>query len=95
MILNNYTLLSNGSATGDAVQILRGKYQFHVSGTFSGATVTLQWRRDSDRDWTAVSAAATLTAVGNPRVDLGDGQVRVLIASGSPSGLYVYLMGLE
>lgn len=95
MILNNYELLANGSATGDAKNILRGKYQFHVSGTFSGATVTLQWRLNADRDWTAVSTAATLTAAGNPRVDIGDGQVRVLVASGTPSGLYASLLGLE
>ena len=89
-----YTLLSNESATGTAVQVLRGKYHFHIKGTFGGATATLQYS-DDNSTWTTLSSSAVFTAAGNTGVMLTEGYVRVLIAGGSPSALYATLGGVE
>ena len=93
--LRNVTLLENGSETGAAKPVERGSYHFNVTGTFGGTTATLQYRPAAARDWTTVASLAVLTAVGNVRVDLGEGEVRLLVAGGTPSGLYAYLRALS
>ena len=93
-IYGKYTLLSNASATGSSVQVLRGKYQFHMRGTFGGTTATLQYSEDNST-WTTLDSLAVFTVAGNVGVYVADGYVRALVAGGSPSGLYAFLMGLE
>lgn len=92
--LNNYTLLSNESATGASKQVLRGKYHFHIRGTFSSATATLQYSEDNST-WTTLDSLAVFTAAGNVGVYVGDGYVRVSLSGGSPSAMYASLKGLE
>lgn len=81
-------LLSNASATGSAAQWPGGKGSFVLAGTVSGATITLQTLGPDGSTWLTVSSATTLTAVGHANFDLGPGQIRCLVASGTPSGLY-------
>lgn len=82
------TLLSNASATGSAVAWPGGKGAFSLAGTVGGATITLQYLGPDGSTWLAAAAATTLTAVGLGVFELPNGQIRALVAGGSPSGLY-------
>lgn len=78
-------LIDNGSATG-AQQTWPGGYgYFAVAGTFGGATVSLQLLGADGSTWTTVGS---LTAAGGTAYHLPPGQIRALVAGGSPSGLY-------
>lgn len=82
------TLLSNASATGSAVMWNGGRGQLQVSGTFGGATVTLQILGPDGATYLSVGADAALTDVGVVNFDLPPGLIRAHVASGSPSALY-------
>lgn len=90
MANESYTLLSNASATGTAVEIPRGRYCFEVDGTFDG-TVTLQKLGPDGSSYISVGADAELTAEGAVLVDLPATTVRAHVGSGSPSALYATL----
>lgn len=87
------TLLSNASATGTAVQWPGGKGAFMLAGTVSGATVTLQILGPDGATW--LTGATALTAVGISVFDLPCGQIRALVASGTPSGLYAVALPIK
>ena len=81
-------LLSNASATGSGVTWGGGRGVFSLAGTVSGATITLQYLGPDGSTWLAAGSATTLTGVGLGAFELPPGQVRALVAGGTPSGLY-------
>lgn len=96
---NVYTLASGASATGSAVAIRGGEYIFSVeyAGT---ATLTLQVQSPNGT-WLTVNefnaSPVSFTASGmQTAIDLPMGNVRVNVASGTPtaSSIYAYLIGL-
>lgn len=95
---NSYTLLTNGTATGSAVAIRGGEYMFQVDGTPAGATIQLQVQLPTGT-WSQVLVFANslvqFTVLPNSQtgIDLPAGNVRVFI-SGTPTGVYAYLIGL-
>ena len=89
-------LLNNAAATGPEVLIPKGEYCFSCSGTWAGATATLQRRTvDVSAAWLAVGVEATLTANGQCLCELPGGLYRVLIAGGPPSAMYANLEPTE
>lgn len=85
-------LLSNASATGDAVRVNKaGDYIFSADGTFDGATVQLQLRSPDGSSWLDIDDAA-LTAQGAVVVTLGaTSEVRAAVSGGTPAALYAEL----
>jgi hypothetical protein len=83
-----FTLISNGSATGSSVIWRGGKGTFIVTGTFGGATVTLQFLGIDDTTWVDVGAEAALTADGIVGFELAAGMIRAEVVGGTPSALY-------
>lgn len=91
----SYKLIENGAATGTAVKVEAGRYLFGVpDGTFSNATVALQWRPESGRTMRTIDALAALTTHGYVGVWLPAGEVQATVTGGPPSGVYAYLMRL-
>lgn len=96
---NQYVLLSNGSANGNAVAIKGGEYMFQVEGTAGGATAALQIQTPNGT-WAPVtvfsnSAVSTTTLpYAQTGVDLPAGNVRIALTGGTPTGIYAYLIGL-
>jgi hypothetical protein len=80
------TLLNNASATGAAATWNGGAGVFAVVGTFTGATVALEYLGPDGTTW--VASAAGLTANGLQRFALPPGQIRASVTGGTPSGLY-------
>lgn len=85
---NQLKLLVNGSATGTAQRWPGGKGFFSAAGTFSGATVSLQYQGPDNSTW-ITPASASLTAAGGFVFELPPCNMRALVAGGAPSGLYV------
>lgn len=90
-------LLSNASATGSSVRWWGGRGVFVVpSGTFSGATVKLQWSLDNstflDVDRSG-DTYVTLTAAGAGRFELPPCHIRAAITGGPPSGINAFVKG--
>ena len=81
-------LLTNAAATGAAQDWPGGYLEFICSGTFGGATVTLQTLGPDDATWVAVDASTTLTAAGEATVLVARGRIRALVAGGAPAALY-------
>ena len=79
-------LLDNASATGSFVEVTGGRYIWAAEGTFSSATLQLQF---TGPNGTAIDiAGAVLAANGAIEVMIANGsRVRVAI-TGSPSGMY-------
>jgi hypothetical protein len=96
---NIYTLLSNGSATGLAVNIRGGQYTFTAEGTAGGATIALQVQTPNGT-WSNVNifnnspVSTTTLPYDQTAIDLPAGTARVLITGGAPSGIYASLVGL-
>lgn len=94
-----YTLLTAGSATGAAVPIKGGEYQFMVDGTVGASTISLQVQSPSGV-WMDVqvftgSVVKFTTLPGNQSaIDLPAGSVRCACTGGTPSGINAYLIGL-
>lgn len=94
-----YTLGTNLSATGNAVPIRGGEYQFMVDGTVNGATISLQIQSPSgawmDAQVFTNSIVRFTTLPGNQTsISLPAGNVRVGVSGGPPSGVNAYLIGL-
>lgn len=88
----HYALLANASATGSAVAWPGGRGTFSVpAGTFSGATVKLQWSPDEGTTYLDVDNSGdtyvTLTAAGAGNFELPPCLIKATI-SGSPTGIY-------
>lgn len=80
-------LLSNANASGVAsVPLNGGQYIWKVTGTFGGATATLQSLGPDNSTYQDVT---TLTANGQALVNVGVGEIlRVLLTGGTPSAMY-------
>lgn len=97
-----YTLLTNASATGAAVHVRGGTYMWLMDGAAGGATFQLQIQLPVTGTWTVVSnlpvAAGAMTSTTLPDIvtplSLPDGNYRLQVSGGSPSGVYAWLMGL-
>ena len=87
---NSYSvdLLSNASATGNAVQWSGGKGTISAVGTFSGATVALQYLGPDGTTWLNAGTDCTLTANGGGNFELPPGQIRASVSGGTPSALF-------
>lgn len=83
-----YLLITNGTATGNAVEWRGGRGTFAVVGTFSGATVKLQVLGPDGVTWLDVGAECTLTAPGIGGFELGNGSIRAAVSAGPPTGIY-------
>jgi len=81
------SLLSNASATGSAADWPGGRGVFSAAGTFSSATITLQFLAPDLATWIAAGTDTTLTAAGGGVFDLPPGRIRALV-TGSPTGMY-------
>ena len=94
-----YTLASNLSATGSAVAIKGGEYQFSAEGTVGGSTISLQFQTPNGT-WSDLLIFAgspvksTTLPFAQTQIDLPAGNVRMAATGGTPSGLYSYLVGL-
>jgi hypothetical protein len=86
-------LLTNASATGSYVEVVGGRYIWAAEGTFSSATLQLQF---AGPNGTAIDiAGASLTANGAVEVMIADGsRIRVLV-TGSPSAMYSTLVSVS
>lgn len=80
-------LLSNASATGAAQDWAGGRGLFSVVGTFSGATIKLQFLGPDLTTYIDAGTDTTLTAAGGGIFDLPPGRIRCSI-TGSPSAVY-------
>lgn len=92
-----YTMLSNASATGSAIDWPGGAGTFVVDrGTFSSATVALQASFDGGTTWLSVDQGGTtyvtFTAAGAGNFEIGQCKLRATV-TGSPSGLYAQING--
>lgn len=95
----SYNLLDNGAATGASVSWPGGKGVFSVyKGTFSGATVKLQWSPDDGTTWLDVDRSGdsfvTLTAAGSGLFELPACKVRAFISGGPPSAMFATVRGI-
>lgn len=96
---STYTLLTAGNATGNAVAIKGGEYQFMVDGTVGASTISLQLQSPSgvwmDAQVFTGSVVKFTTLPGNQTgIDLPAGNVRCACTGGTPSGINAYLVGL-
>lgn len=93
-----YTLLSNGSATGAAVQIKGGEYLFTAEGTPSGGTISLQIQTPNGA-WTDVQVFTgsivkfTTLPANQAMISLPACNVRCACTGGTPTGIYAFLIG--
>jgi hypothetical protein len=81
-------LLTNATSTGAAVQWDGGIGAFSAAGTFSGATVTLQWLGPDGATYLDVGSDTTLTAAGAGAFVLPPCRIRAAVSGGPPSGMY-------
>jgi len=91
----NITLISNGTATGQAKPWRGGRGVFSVpEATFGGATVKLQWQPIGSSAWLDVDQGGdtfvTLTAAGAGGFELPECYIRAAVSGGPPSGVYAY-----
>jgi hypothetical protein len=96
-----YQLLTNASTTGTGVSNIRGgSYIWRISGTFGGATATLQALDLDGTTWVNVrnqanTADVTTTTAGSQGVVIGQGAtVRVAITGGTNVSLNSVLSGV-
>ena len=94
-----YTLLSNGAATGSDVAIKGGEYLFTAEGTAGGATISLQFKTpNGSYSNVLIFAGSAVSTTSLPYVqtgiDLPAGIVRLAVTGGPPSAVYGYLVGL-
>jgi len=81
-------LINNGSATSSAAIWYGGAGVFSVVGTFSGATIKLQFLGGDNTTWIDVGVDTTLTAAGAGGFILPQAQIRAVVTGGPPSGIY-------
>lgn len=81
-------LITNGSATGGQAFWPGGNGVFTAVGTFSGATISLQYLGPDGVTWITAGTNTSLTAAGGGAFYLHACQIRALVAGGPPSGIY-------
>jgi hypothetical protein len=93
----NYNVINNGAATSAGFNIKGGEYMWIATGTFGGATLTLQINTPAGAWVSITSRGAVVQATSNAAVtpiSLPAGTYRVDVTGGTPSALYAYLVGL-
>ena len=90
-----FKLIDNAAVTGAAIDWPGGRGTFSVPvGTFSGATVKLQWSPDDGTTYQDVDRSGdtyvTLAAAGAGLFDLPVCKIEAVVSGGSPSGLFAY-----
>jgi hypothetical protein len=93
-------LLADASATGSAFDWPGGSGAFIVDrGTFSGATVKLQFSIDGGTTWLDVDQGGdtyvTLTTAGAGAFDLPACEIKAVVSGGTPSALYATAKGVS
>jgi len=83
---NRIQLLAAAAATGSAVKVPAGVYQWLVWGSFNGQTATLECSPDDGSTWIGVGSDATATANKTIKVELGTCMVRVSFG-GAPTSV--------
>jgi len=76
------------SGQPDFFSVNGGLHFLSVSGTFDGATITLQYRRDSDSDFITLQddgSTKSITAAINENVYLPGGDLKAVVASAGSS----------
>ena len=91
MASRGYSLLSNASATGSWVTVTGGRMSLVIFGTLATTTKLQMLGKDGS---TAIDIDATVS-VGKTDYDLPDGQYRISLAGGSPSGIYADLVNIK
>jgi hypothetical protein len=81
-------LLSNASATGSAVTWAGGSGVVSVVGTFSGATVKMQYLGPDGVTYIDVPSCS-FTANGLARFTLPAGKIQGVVSGGPPSAVYM------
>jgi len=81
-------LLDNQTATGGWVKIGPGPHVLDCVGTFNGATVKMQRKASDGATALDVGSDATFTAPGHTLVTICEGEYRMFVSGGPPSGLY-------
>lgn len=81
-------LIANGTASGNAQAWPGGEGVMSVAGTFNGATVKLQFLGADGTTWLDAGTGATFTAAGAGVFYLPPGQIKAVVSSGPPSGIY-------
>lgn len=84
----NKVLLKNESATGPVVDWIGGTGVFAVTGTFGGATVSLEFLGPDGATWLAVGTDTTKTANGAGLFTLYPASIRAAVSGGTPSALH-------
>lgn len=87
-------LLSNASATGSAVAWPGFRGVLMAEGTWSGATLTLQYKSPNGTWLDVDTTNAVLSANGMFGFELPPGEIRASI-SGSPSAMYCYVKSTD
>jgi hypothetical protein len=87
MIAVHVPLLINASASGGKIFWPGGTGLFTCTGTFGGATVTLQYTGPDGSTLVTAGANTTLTAAGNGVFYLPSCLLQATVTGGSPSGL--------
>jgi hypothetical protein len=88
MIGLHVPLLINASASGAAQTWPGGMGVFSVCGTFSGATVTLEFLGPDLATYISAGGNTTLTSANAGVFYLPACQIKAVVSGGSPSGLY-------
>lgn len=93
-IKSNITLLSNSSTLGNgAAQTVSigGSYLYQIAGTFGGTTAKLQLLGPDGATYVDI-AGTSFTSANMVKLDLPAGsQVRAVMTSGTPTGMYATL----
>ena len=84
----NLPLIVNGSTSSAQSAWAGGAGFFGCVGTFSGATVTLQYLGPDGATLLTVGASTTLTTNGGATFSLPRVKVQATVSGGAPSGLY-------
>lgn len=87
-------LIRDGSATSDWVPWSGGVGTFTVVGTFSGATITLQYQGGDLSTAIDVGPDVILTAEAMANFEVAPGLIRAEVVGGTPSGLFVMALGM-
>lgn len=90
----DFYLLASSSATGSAVPITAGKYNWAVYGTWNGASAQLQWSPNGGTTWIDIDGATASSDGGWTGIPLGNGVVRVSF-NGTPTSISSKLSGVR
>lgn len=86
--LSSLTLISNGTASGSQLTWPGGQGFYSVVGTFSGATVALQFVGPDGSTLISVGSSTNCTSACGVVFTLPRGKIQATVTAGPPSGIY-------